>query len=176
MKTFPVDPQDQPDFADFLTTLKQHNVRFVVVGAYAVIAHTGKIRTTKDLDVYVAADEPNLERCAQALGAFGAPGHLVDVAALRPGADEEFSGITFGFAPIRFDVLTKMKIAFDEVAEGRVEFDLAGTAIPVVSREHLLELKRVAVADDPKRKQDHRDIEALEDLDGRPLTTRKRKR
>ena len=172
MTSIPLDPQKSRDLVDFLHKLKRQNVRFVVVGAYAVMSHSRTVRATKDLDVYVAPDEENLKRCAQALGSFGAPADLATVEALRPQDAAKFSGLTFGLPPARIDILTKMQIPYADVEPERVEFDLVGIAIPVISKQHLLQLKRIALLDDPSRKKDKADIEALE---GRTRTRPRRR-
>lgn len=47
-------------------------VRFLVVGAYAVI-HYAELRYTKDLDVWVDPTPDNAMRVYKALASFGAP-------------------------------------------------------------------------------------------------------
>jgi hypothetical protein len=61
-----------PDFKDMLHALKEANVDFLVVGAYAVAAH-GHPRATGDLDIWIRADEETAPRVMIALAAFGAP-------------------------------------------------------------------------------------------------------
>jgi len=43
-----------PDFKEFLKLLKAHDVRFLLVGGYAVNAF-GYIRNTVDIDIWIAA-------------------------------------------------------------------------------------------------------------------------
>jgi hypothetical protein len=57
--------------ARILGALTHHEVRFVVVGAIAAIAH-GSPLPTEDVDVTPAADAENLERLARALDALDA--------------------------------------------------------------------------------------------------------
>src|SRR5690242_12286877 len=47
-----------PDFREFLRLLNSANVRYMVVGGYAVNYH-GHQRTTGDLDVWIAVDAEN---------------------------------------------------------------------------------------------------------------------
>jgi hypothetical protein len=49
------------DFQEFIELFISHNVRFMIVGGYAVAAH-GHPRYTKDLDVWVWADPKNADR------------------------------------------------------------------------------------------------------------------
>ncbi len=50
------------DFADFLTSLNNEGVAYVVIGGIAVLAHI-PYRTTRDLDVLI---EPTLENATRA--------------------------------------------------------------------------------------------------------------
>jgi hypothetical protein len=58
------------DFSEFIASCAAHDVRFLIVGGYAVAAH-GHPRFTKDLDVWVLVDEENAERLLLALDDFG---------------------------------------------------------------------------------------------------------
>lgn len=61
-----------PDFLDLLRALLAADVRFMVVGAYAVGVH-GRPRATKDLDVWVEPSLENAPKVIRALVDFGAP-------------------------------------------------------------------------------------------------------
>jgi hypothetical protein len=50
-----------PDFQEFLRSFVGHDVRFLIVGGYALAAH-GQRRYTKDLDVWVWTDPSNVYR------------------------------------------------------------------------------------------------------------------
>ena len=165
MKRFLLDPHLNRDLSEFLLELHKHQARYLVVGGWAVMAHTGKLRATKDLDLYIAADEHNLVRTAAAMGSFGAPPELCAPDALRPQPATKFSGVHFGLPPSRIDVLTRMELAFDELEARLVLFSMAEHAIPVAARTDLMTLKRIAVADDPRRKTDKADLKALEALE-----------
>lgn len=59
-----------PDFQEFLQSFVDHDVRFLIVGGYALAAHDHP-RYTKDLDVWVGADPSNSQRIVNALTEFG---------------------------------------------------------------------------------------------------------
>src|ERR1051325_6711105 len=61
-----------PDFVDLLRAFIEGEVRFLIVGAYA-LAHHGRPRATGDLDVWVDPTAGNAPRVIRALEAFGAP-------------------------------------------------------------------------------------------------------
>jgi hypothetical protein len=60
------------DSVDLLRAFIDRDVRYLIVGAYALGAH-GRPRATGDLDVWVDATPENATRVIAALGDFGAP-------------------------------------------------------------------------------------------------------
>ena len=60
-----------------LQSLGTNNVRFLVVGAYALGAY-GYPRATGDIDIWVLAEHDNSQKLYQALKAFGAPLAQID--------------------------------------------------------------------------------------------------
>lgn len=61
-----------PDFVDLLRAFIAADVRFLIVGAYALALH-GRPRATGDLDVWIDATPENAGRVMRALADFGAP-------------------------------------------------------------------------------------------------------
>src|SRR5690606_11209235 len=59
-----------PDFKEFVALLAAHEVRYLIVGGYAVAYH-GHPRFTGDLDVWIERSPENAARIATALDAFG---------------------------------------------------------------------------------------------------------
>ena len=59
-----------PDFREFLSLLKAHSVRYLLIGGYAVGYH-GYPRATNDLDVWIDIHLDNAARMVRALRAFG---------------------------------------------------------------------------------------------------------
>lgn len=76
------------DFKDLLRVFNEFEVKYLVVGGYAVIQYS-EPRYTKDLDIWVAATPQNAEKIYGALKFFGAP--LFDLTA------EDFSEEGFFF-------------------------------------------------------------------------------
>lgn len=70
------------DFKDMLQCLIDAEVRFLLVGDYALAAH-GFPRATKDMDLWIEPSAENTPQLLLALKDFGAPGHGV--------SSEEFS-------------------------------------------------------------------------------------
>lgn len=122
-----------PDFQEFLRSFVSHEVRFLIVGGYALAVH-GYPRYTKDLDVWVWADPYNAERVVAALEAFGFGG-----LGLAPADFEEPDTVVqLGREPQRIDILTfATGLAFDEAYSHRVLVELGGLSVPFVSVEDL---------------------------------------
>ena len=144
-----------PDIVDLLQALNEANVRFLVVGAYAVGVH-GHPRATKDFDVWVEASEANAPRVLAALRTFGAPLMGLTEAELRsPGV-----GLQIGVPPVRIDLLTKLSgVEFAEAWPHRLEATFGETTCGVLGLEELLRNKRASA-----RPQDLADVAALERL------------
>ena len=141
------------DFADLLRAFLDHEVRFLIVGAYALAVH-GRPRATGDLDLWIDATPANAIRAMGALRAFGAP-----LADLRD-ADLATPGVVFqiGIAPIRIDVLTSISgVAFSEAWPARVSARFDGVEAPTIGRAHLIANKRAT-----GRLRDLADVQDLE--------------
>lgn len=141
------------DFVDLLRALSAHDVRFLVVGAYALAVH-GRPRATGDLDVWIDATPENAERLMRALAEFGAP--LSDVSA------DDFSrpGIVFqmGLPPARIDVLTALSgVTFAEAWPDRVRAPFGEVTVDVIGRDAFVANKRAT-----GRAKDLGDIESLD--------------
>ena len=54
-----------PDFKDFLKLLNSHNVRYLLVGGYAVGYH-GYPRATGDMDIWIEISESNSKKVVSA--------------------------------------------------------------------------------------------------------------
>ncbi len=142
------------DFVDLLRAFSAHDVRFLVVGAYALGVH-GRPRATGDLDLWVEATPSNAENVMRALAEFGAP--LTEVRA----ADFARPGIVFqmGLPPSRIDVLTEITgVSFAEAWPGRVRAPFGPVDVDVIGREAFITNKRAT-----GRAKDLGDVESLDD-------------
>lgn len=141
------------DFIEFIELLNAHNVRYLVVGGYAVALH-GHPRYTKDLDVWIELSPKNAENIINALEEFGF-GSL----GLTP---EDFLErdqiIQLGYPPNRIDILTTLKdIQFNDCYKEKVEIQIQGIKINFIDLENLKLNKRAT-----GRPQDLADAENLE--------------
>lgn len=60
------------DFSDLLRLFNANQVKYLVIGGYAVVQHA-EPRYTKDLDLWVEANPTNAKAVFRALVEFGAP-------------------------------------------------------------------------------------------------------
>ena len=58
------------DFKEFIQSLNDNHVRYLVVGGYAVALH-GHPRYTKDLDIWIEMEPENVSNLIKALEQFG---------------------------------------------------------------------------------------------------------
>jgi hypothetical protein len=140
------------DFLDLLRAFIDRDVRFLIVGAYALGVH-GRPRATGDLDVWVDPTPHNAARVMEALEAFGAP--------LQQVAADDFSrpGIVFqmGLPPLRIDVLTELSgLTFGEAWPGRISASFGPLTVNVIGRDAFIKNKRAT-----GRARDLADVEAL---------------
>lgn len=157
------EPQGQ---RTLLVSLVNANVRFVLIGGYAVAAH-GYERATRDVDVVFATDLENCERLAWVLSELDAHVRVADLPA--PGgqitAEWLAGGGHFVFATTHglLDALSWIG-GFDyAVLKSRaltVVLD-DGTELPVCSYDDLVAMKRLA--DRPRDREDLRQLEAFRD-------------
>lgn len=145
------------DYRDMLSALNAAEVEYLVVGAYALGAH-GNPRATGDIDFWVRPTPENASRVWQALAEFGAPRDKVTE------ADFTEAGMVYqiGVPPRRIDLLTSISgIDFQSAWDGRIESEIGGVAISVLSREHLLKNKLAS-----GRPKDLADADWLQKTDG----------
>jgi len=141
------------DYKEMLQILLENEVRFLIVGAYAMGAH-GYPRATGDLDIWVEASEKNSRKVYKSLTRFGSP--------LSQLTEESFceAGIVFqiGVAPRRIDILTHIDgVRFDDAYEAKEVIELEGLRIPFLSKEDLLTNKKAT-----GRQRDKLDVDNLE--------------
>jgi hypothetical protein len=106
-----------PDFKELLSTFNAHNVKYLIVGGYAVGIHA-QPRATKDLDLFIRPEIENAEAVYKALAAFGAP-----LEGLKPEDFLDQNGFfRMGNPPAMIEVLPAIKgVDFDAAWERRVE-------------------------------------------------------
>jgi hypothetical protein len=144
------------DFRDFLVSLNKHNVRYLLVGGYAVVFH-GYARTTGDLDVWVDRTKENYEFLKIAFQSFGMP--VFDMTIDSFLNIDKFEVFRFGRKPVAIDIMTKMAdLKFSACYERKQLFEDEGLLLPVVNLQDLLHAKKIA--------HRHKDMDDIEHLEG----------
>ena len=142
----------EQDVREFIELLNARDVRYLIVGAYALAYH-GRPRYTGDIDFFVQSSEHNAQLIAQIVEEFGFAS-LGIVAADLTSSDQV---IQLGVEPNRIDLMTSISgVSFDEAWETREYGELDGLRVPFISRD-LLKRNKAAVG----RKQDLADIDYL---------------
>lgn len=141
------------DFREFIESLNAHNVRYLVVGGYAVAFH-GYPRFTKDLDVWLWLDAENATKAVQALADFG-------FASLDITADDFLVPdqiIQLGYPPNRIDLITTLPgVEFESCFDQREVVTIDDIPVNFIDRESLKRNKQAS-----GRLQDLADLENLE--------------
>ena len=125
------------DYKEMLQILSDNDVKFLLVGAYAMAAY-GHPRATGDIDIWVWANPENSEKTYNSLKQFGAP-----LAQINKNSFAE-KGVVFqiGVAPRRIDILSRIDgVDFEEAYEERKIIDIDGIAVPLISKQHLIKNK-----------------------------------
>ena len=122
-----------PDFKEFLKLLKEHDVRYLLIGGYAVGYH-GYARATEDMDIWVAIHPDNAQKIVSALKSFG-----LDDPELKPGLFlQKPKIIRMGFPPMRLEITTSISgVEFDECYRSRIVDELDGVEVSMIDLENL---------------------------------------
>jgi len=141
------------DFKEFIQSLNDNQVRYLVIGGYAVAFH-GNPRYTKDMDVWIDASPENAAKVVQALEQFGFGSlGLKTEDFLTPNQI-----IQLGYAPNRIDILTTLEgIEFESSYTSRVEVEIDQVKVNFIDLENLKKNKKAT-----GRLQDLADLEKLE--------------
>ena len=144
------------DFKDLLRTFNDSQVKYLVVGGYAVIKYA-EPRYTKDIDLWISADKDNAAAVYKALRTFGAP--------LTGLTEDDFAHEGYfyqlGVAPLRVDILMSVPgLEFDQAWGRRVMVDFDGIMIPFISKQDLITSKMAS-----GRPQDLIDAKLLREME-----------
>ena len=128
------------DYEDLFKTLNTHKIKYLVIGAHAVVFYT-EPRFTKDMDIWVPVELNDPEKIHQALRAFGAP-----LRGILP-ADFTNKDIIFqiGVAPVRIDILLHLEgIEAARAWKNRKKSYYGKTPINIIGFSELIKVKKKA--------------------------------
>jgi hypothetical protein len=141
------------DFREFIELLNGHNIKYLVVGGYAVTFH-GYPRFTDDIDIWVWIDESNAKNLINVLKEFG-------FGSLDIKTDDFLSPdqiIQLGYPPNRIDLLTSISgVEFEDCYPMRFSTDIDGLKIDFIDIENLKKNKKTTGR--------HKDLNDLENLE-----------
>ncbi len=144
-----------PDFVDFLKLMQKHQVRYLVIGSWAVALH-GRPRYTKDIDILVAREPENARKIMLVINEFG----FGSVGLSAEDFMREHYVVQLGFEPNRIDILTHIDgVQFEEAEQRKHNILVGEVSLPVISILDLLKAKQAA-----SRPQDLADIDQLNRL------------
>ena len=142
------------DFKEFIQLLNKNQVKYLVIGGYAVAIH-GHPRYTKDIDIWLEMSEENSQKLIKALTEFGF-GSL----GLTP---EDFQTpdqiVQLGYPPSRIDLITTPDgIDFQTCYDSKIEVILRDIPVNFIDLDNLKKNKLAS-----GRLQDLADLEKLQD-------------
>ena len=142
----------EKDFREFIELLNKNNVKYLVVGGFAIAFHSIP-RYTKDIDILVEPSKENSKKLISALKQFG----FGDIGLSEDSFQQLDQIIQLGYPPLRIDLLTSIIGVTVETAWKNRENGTYGD-IPCyfISKEDLIKNKKTA-----GRKQDIADVESL---------------
>lgn len=140
------------DFKEFIECFNANEVRYLIIGGYAV-AHHGRPRYTKDLDIWVELGGENGLRIVEALKDFG-----FDSLGLKANDfDDPDTVVQLGYEPHRIDILTSAAgIDFGVAWSRQCCVDIDGVSVRVLGLTDLIANKQAV-----GRPQDLADVEAI---------------
>lgn len=141
-----------PDFKEFLKSLNDHEVEYLLIGGYAVGFH-GYPRMTADLDVWIRVNPSNARRIVAAFHAFGLTVPEI--------SEEQFLArdkiFRVGVPPLRLEVHTDIDgVQFEDCYANRVNGTIDETRVTLIG---LADLKANKTASG--RAKDLNDLENL---------------
>jgi predicted nucleotidyltransferase len=141
------------DFREFIRLLNDNQVRYLVVGGYAVALH-GYPRYTKDIDIWIELAQENAAHIVEALEQFGF-GSL----GLKEGdflVEDQI--VQLGYAPNRIDIITTLPgVTFADCYDKRLSVEIDGVKVNFIDLDDLRKNKKAS-----GRLQDLADLENLE--------------
>ncbi len=140
------------DYKDILHALSDENVRFLLVGAYALAAH-GYPRATMDIDIWVMPSPENADAVLRALQRFGASLQNLTKEDLQ----KDGTIFQIGVAPRRIDIITAASgLQFEPAYQHSIQLNIEEMEVRIPSIDDLILNKKAT-----GRTKDLADIEAL---------------
>ena len=142
----------EKDYEEFLELLNKHDVRYCIIGAFALAFHA-RPRYTKDMDILIEPTTDNAKRLLMALDEFGFGSLNLAV--------KDFSTqgniIQLGYEPVRIDIITSIEgLDFTDIWKSRIQGPYGKQTVNFIDRQNLIRSKKLS-----NRAQDKADLELL---------------
>ena len=139
------------DFKEFIQCLNSNNVKYLLLGGWAVGIY-GHPRATKDIDFLISNNPENLINLQNAFFDFGAP--PVNIEYFR----KKGNVVRFGNSPIKIDIINEASgINIEDCYSRKKIITVENIKISVISKDDLIINKKST-----GRKSDLADVEKLE--------------
>jgi predicted nucleotidyltransferase len=143
----------EKDYEEFLSLLNKHNVKYCIIGAFAV-AFYAKPRYTKDIDILVESSKENAQRILKVLEEFGFGELAISIEDLTLDGNI----LQLGYEPLRIDLLNRLEgFEFQEIWENRETGEYGSEKVYFIGLDDLIKNKKMS-----DRPSDTIDIELLE--------------
>ena len=140
------------DYEDLFKILNAYRIKYLLVGAYAVMHYT-QPRFTKDIDIWVIPEFNDVQKIYEALKKFGAP--------LRGISPDDFNDkhmiLQIGVVPVRIDIMLDLPgISAQAAWRNKKRIRYGKTPVFVLGQKDLITVKKRA-----GRPQDKIDLKNL---------------
>lgn len=143
------------DFQDFIKSINNAKVKYVLVGGYSVIFH-GFPRTTGDLDVFVEVSKENYQKLSKAFFEFGLS--VFDMTEENFLFNKNMTVFSFGRAPVSIEILKEISgLSFEEVYSNAIDTEIEEVPVKVIQLKDLIKNKKAS-----GRAKDLNDLENLD--------------
>ncbi len=143
------------DFKELFELLNANNVRYLLIGGYAVGLH-GYVRSTNDLDIFVSDDAENVRNLRQSLIDFG----YAESSLAEDIFPDNRSMIEMGVEPMKIQILNFADgVEFETAYANRIESAVEDIFISTIHKPDLINNKIAS-----GRLKDLADVERLEKM------------
>ena len=142
------------DFKEFIQLLNENQVKYLVIGGYAVAIH-GHPRYTKDIDIWIEISDDNANKLVTTLTQFG----FDSLGVTTQDFQTTNQIIQLGYPPNRIDLITNPDgIDFQTCYDSKIEVNLNDVPVKFINLDNLKKNKLAS-----GRLQDLADLENLQD-------------
>ncbi|NCS57086.1 MAG: hypothetical protein GPJ16_09065 [Microcystis aeruginosa G11-04] len=141
------------DFKEFIQLLNDNQVKYLVIGGYAVAVH-GHPRYTKDINIWIEISQENAQKLVTALSQFG----FESLGLTSDDFQTPNQIIQLGYPPNRIDLITNPDgVDFQTCYDSKIEVMLNDVPVNFINLDNLKKNKLAS-----GRLQDLADLENLQ--------------